>query len=278
MSRYSQLYIELPTPMPDGPRARRRLGKLLEKTIGPNSEGMSALLEEELGIRVGIEYSFEWPKFFQNCDIRDFLDSVTLICKYFRTSGYSRGIPVFLSEARRIFAEERLAYAIDDMGVVHPAVDREFQRNRQATIEGLGAPRYSNSLAAFERVSDELNATPPNGKDAWRAVFTAIEGLFRLMFPRAPQLNAGEIDANLAVLLQKTYTADPVALRAATKQLAAFKDWIDSSHFYRHEQGSEEPVQPPLDLAVLAISSGAAFLRWLIALDQIRETTLPVEQ
>jgi hypothetical protein len=73
-------------------------------------------------------------------------------------------------------------------------------------------------------------------------------------------------------LVQKLYGEDAVALRAANKQVAAFKDWVDASHNYRHEAGSEEPVQPPLDLAVLAISNGTAFLRWLIALDQ---ATLP---
>jgi hypothetical protein len=66
---------------------------------------------------------------------------------------------------------------------------------------------------------------------------------------------------------QKAYAGDAVALRAAMKQLASFKDWVDASHNYRHEQGSEEPVQPPIDLAVLAVSNGAAYIRWLVALD-----------
>ncbi len=70
-------------------------------------------------------------------------------------------------------------------------------------------------------------------------------------------------------LVQKLYGADAVALRAANKQVASFKDWVDASHNYRHEQGSEEPVQPPIDLAILAISNGTSFLRWLIAIDQM---------
>jgi hypothetical protein len=174
----------------------------------------------------------------------------------------------WLIEARRIFSEEKLAYEIDDNGVVHPAVDKEFQRNRQATVAGLQIPRYPNSLAAFERISDELASRPPNGKDAWRAVFAAVEGLFRLMFPSAPQLNAAAVEANLTPLVQGLYQGDAVARRAANKLVAAFKDWVDASHNYRHEAGSEEPVQPPIDLAVLAISNGTSFLRWLVSLDQ----------
>jgi hypothetical protein len=174
----------------------------------------------------------------------------------------------WLSEARRIFSEEHLAYEIDDNGIVHPAVDKEFQRNRQSTVAGLQMPRYANSLAAFERISDELAAQPPNGKDAWRAVFTAVEGLFRLMFASVPQLNTAAVEANLTSVVQKLYQGDATAQRAANKQVAAFKDWVDASHNYRHEAGSEEPVQPPIDLAVLAISNGTAYLRWLIAIDQ----------
>jgi hypothetical protein len=64
------------------------------------------------------------------------------------------------------------------------------------------------------------------------------------------------------------YCTDVVALRAAHKQLASLKDWVDASHNYRHEPGSEGPVQPPIDLAILAISNGTGFLRWLITLDQ----------
>jgi hypothetical protein len=41
----------------------------------------------------------------------------------------------------------------------------------------------------------------------------------------------------------------------------------DAAHFYRHEAGHEEPVQPPLTLAVQMVSHGATFLRWLAEMD-----------
>ena len=268
MSRYSQLYIDQPNPLPDSLRARRRLGKLLERVTASTAKELSEYLDRELGVPVGVEFAFQWPGFFEKCAIRDFLDCITLAAKFFTSTGRSAGVRTLIAEARRIFSEERLAYEIDDQGIVHPAIDREFQKNRSATVAGLQEARYSNSLAAFERVSEELATHPPNGKDAWRAVFTANEGLFRLMFRSATQLNTSAAEANLAPLIQKLYERDPVALRAASKQLASFKDWVDASHNYRHEPGSEEPVQPPIDLAILAISNGTAFLRWLITLDQ----------
>jgi hypothetical protein len=257
--------------MPDSTRARHRLGKLMQSLLNDSdARALNALLERELGVDVGAFHAYHFPSFCGQCAIRDFLDTVTVTATYFKREG--NAATRWLTEARRIFSEERLAYEIDDRGIVHPAVDKEFQRNRQATVAGLQMPRYANSLAAFERISDELAALPPNGKDAWRTVFAAVEGLFRLMFQSATQLNASAVEANLAGLIQRLYGSDAVALRAANKQLASFKDWVDASHFYRHEQGREEPVQPPIDLAVLAISNGTAFLRWLIALDQ---ATLP---
>jgi hypothetical protein len=266
VSRYSQLYIEQSAPLPDSARARHRLGKLMHSMLSDSdARELSQLLERELGVEVNLYHAHYLPGFCAGCAIRDLLDIVTLFT-YFKR--HANTAPQWLTEARRIFSEERLAYEVDDNGIVHPAVDKEFQRNRQATVAGLQVPRYANCLAAFERISDELASQPPNGKEAWRAVFAAVEGLFRLMFQSAIQLNAGAVEANLAGLIQRLYGSDAVALRAASKQLASFKDWVDASHFYRHEQGREEPVQPPIDLAVLAISNGTAFLRWLIALDQ----------
>ena len=189
MSRYSQLYIDQSAPLPDSSRARHRLGKLMQSLLtDTDAYRLSEFLERELGVVVGAFRAHHMLDFCATCSIRDLLDTVTITFTNLKGQGVSATI--WLNETRRIFSEERLAYEIDDGGIVHPAVDKEFQRNRQATVAGLQMPRYANSLAAFERISDELASQPPNGKEAWRAVFTAVEGLFKLMFPSAPQLNA----------------------------------------------------------------------------------------
>jgi hypothetical protein len=269
LSRFSQLYIDTPAPLSDDPRARRRLAKLVATVFSSDHEThqLTEHLEQELGVEVSVIRSPHWTRFFSSCNLRDFLDAITLVYDFDRKNNLGQATR-WREQARRIFSEERLAYAIDDKCVVHPAVDQEFQRNRHATVVALQLPRYANSLAAFERVSDELSAQPPNGKDAWRAVFSALEGLFKLMFPSVPRLTATTANAQLAPMLQRLYVADPIAMRAAAGQLAAFRDWVDASHNYRHEQGSEEPIQPPIDLAILSISTGAAYLRWLITIDQ----------
>lgn len=104
-------------------------------------------------------------------------------------------------------------------------------------------------------------------KGAIRATFGAAEGLFRLMFSNSPRLTAQEAQHKLEPLLQRSHAADKVATSAAGKLLSAFKDWIDAAHVYRHEAGREEPMQPPLTLAVQVVSVGATFIRSLAELD-----------
>jgi hypothetical protein len=119
------------------------------------------------------------------------------------------------------------------------------------------------------RTQPVLAKVPPDGTTAIRATFGAAEILFKLIFPNSPRLAAGEAD-KLEPLLQRLYAADKVATSAAGKLLSAFKDWIDASHVYRHEAGHEEPVQPPLPLALHLVSVGASSVRWLAELDASR--------
>jgi hypothetical protein len=72
-------------------------------------------------------------------------------------------------------------------------------------------------------------------------------------------------------IIQRRYAEDTTALRAATRLANSLKEWAEASHNYRHEQGHEEPLQPPLDSAVFAISVGTSILRWLAEIDRDRE-------
>ena len=131
LSRYSHLYIEQTAPLPDSERARHRLGTLMKGLMTtPEARSLGHLLERELGVPVRITAPYDFPPFTAKCAIRDFLDAVTITRTYFSRQG--NGSANWVKEARRIFSEERLAYEIDDVGVVHPAVDKEYQRNRQA--------------------------------------------------------------------------------------------------------------------------------------------------
>ena len=265
--RYSQLYIQFDALLQDSPRARNRLASLLR--IIRADERMGLVIQSALGVRIhsdGVHWVY-WEQFITKTDLRDVLDTITEVYKFLVRADRLRAI-LWLKETRAIFAQEHLAYEIDEDAIVHPAVDREFQRNRVSVISGLQLPRYANVLQSFERVSDELSADPPHGKEAWRACFSAVEGLFRLMFPASPRLTSTEVETRLRPVLRRVYAADATGLRAAQALASSFRDWVDATHNYRHEPGSEEPAEPPLAVAILAISNGAAFLRWLVELDQ----------
>ena len=174
----------------------------------------------------------------------------------------------FLHGARRVFAEERVRYRIDDEAGVHFTVDEAFENARIAAITQLGQPRYAGARHLFEEAFLALDAHPPDGKGAIRSVFFAAENIFRLMYPSSNQLNSGEVLKNLKPAVDAIYADQKPAVHVAQKQISAFKEWIDGAHFYRHEPGTEEPAQPPLDLAVFMVSQGAAHIRWLVKIDK----------
>ena len=159
-------------------------------------------------------------------------------------------------------------YTIDDRGGVHYKVDQEFERNRTSTIAHLNHPRYQNVDASFQAVQTALDNAAPDGKAAIRHTFEAAEILFRLICPKAPRLGGAEINTHLKPLVETLYGSDLTASRASMKLLASFSDWVDGVHFYRHGQGTEEPTQAPLEIAILTISMGASVIRWLAEIDQ----------
>jgi hypothetical protein len=128
-------------------------------------------------------------------------------------------------------------------------------------------------LDSIEKAHSRLTEIPPNGKDSIRAVFASAEGLFKLMFPNETRLTASAARRQLLPVVQRIYAGDPPALTSASKMVASFSEWVDGAHPYRHEHGSEEVAQPPLELAANLLSLGITNVRWLAELDAKSVTT-----
>jgi hypothetical protein len=272
--RFSTLYMRPEDPTPDSPRARHRVGVLFRETVFKNhTEQLVRYLGQELGVPVPGDgrHSSDWQQYIRECPTPQFLDTMTLVyrCLFFHASHETAN--QWLDAVKRIFTEENLAYEIDDVGGVHPAIDREFQRNSASAIAGLESDRYDNVRELFEQASNHLSGDPPNYLQAWRAMFSAVEALFASMFPYV-RLTAEDIDRRLQPVVRRAYESDAAAQRAAQRMLAGFRDWVEASHLYRHQPGAAEPAQPPADVAILAISVGASLLRWLAGLDEDRPT------
>jgi hypothetical protein len=265
--RFSHQYVERGERLRDSPKARRRIFSLIMEIVGASNgketyDEVKGNLKLELGLPVP---SLE--RVLTDCDLGDFLDAISIIYGGFNNP---RAQAVFCSNAQRIFAEEHLAYEIDDKGGVHPLIDGEFSQVTAAAIQALSIPRYAATLHHFETAIEDLGPTGQGAKASIRNVFLAAETLFKLVSPETPARLGGKELQAFGSLVQTRLGRDAVARNATAKMLASLADWVDAAHFYRHGQPEEQLSEPPLALTVLIVSQGAAFLRWLVSLDQTK--------
>jgi hypothetical protein len=239
---------------------RRRLAALIGRIR--DLENLSSVVPQELGLDVppGLG-SPRWDKFLQECELRDVLDLITVAFRellrrqkagFYEVNSQLR----WIQEVRRILIEENVHYTVDDFGGVHFRFDSEFAHNSAAAVGAIQADRYANVLHGYEGAMAALGQAPPDGKGAIRSIFAAVEGIFKLILPDQLRLGAIELD-RLEPLLQRHFAQDATAGRAAQKMRNSLKDWVEAAHFYRHEQGAEAVVQPPLRMAVYIVSTGA---------------------
>ncbi len=278
--RFSLLYVQPGDPTQDSDRARYRIAALFRETLfKDHAERLAVYISREVGLPVlgsGDGYLSRWNQFICKCRTRDFLDTITLVFRYLFWHVGEEVAHWWRDVVRQIFAEEHLAYQIDDVCGAHPAIDQEFQRNMVSAVAALQSHRYQNVSQLIETVSTHLYADPPNYKQAWRATLSAVEGLFGLMFPYV-RLTADEIERRLLPVVQGAYP-DSIAQKAARAMLTGFQEWVEASVMYRHQPGVADAPQPPADIAILAISHGASLLRWLADLDESRPEQVQLHQ
>ena len=260
--RFSHVYAARGEPTPDSPRMRRRLASLIGRWDILRNDDFNRVVEQKLGIASPWSSSDTWIDLLAKWELVDVLDLVTVTYGYLTDRGMAGARELWVQEVREIFAEENVHYTVDEVGGVHFKYDEELARNTAAAIAALQSPRYANARDNYEKSLAALSGAPPDFKTSIRANFAAVEAVFKLLLPSAPRLTAAAVE-NLTPLLQKTLAGDGTAQGAGAKMLGAFKDWVDAAHVYRHEQGHEEPTQPPTALAISILSVGATYLRWL---------------
>lgn len=264
MNIFSRLYLEPPKSALDSSRARARLGAYCSTLHYSASHRSRELIGRELGIKVGSGYkTVSLERFFDGCDLSDFLSSITLV---FHAIGgeqdWSRAFE-FHSFVDRLLKEENLPYRIDDEGCIHPLVDQIFEKERQSILVALASTEYIAARSAMDRCFDALKADGSGTLEAVRYCFEANENVFKQNFPEK-LLGATEIKRHLEPIVQIKYEGR--ARDAASRLLAAFKEYVNAMHQYRHADGHPEPTPPPIDLAVFLISQGTSNLRWLLGL------------
>lgn len=175
-----------------------------------------------------------------------------------------------MNEVREILHEEQIAFELDSEGGVHPLVDQAFSASYVSAIAVLGTERYTAVRLKMENIDAALMRIPPDGVDACRQVFGAAEILFKLMYPRADRLASDRIKQHLKQDIDQLLSSDPTEQRVAHRVVDSFMDYVEAMHNYRHEQGKSEPHQPSASTAVLLVSQGMSFVRWLAELDRLK--------
>jgi hypothetical protein len=265
-ARFSLFYGQRGEPTEDSERMRHRIGAAIASNDWLNHNNFKHRVEHDIGIDA--PWAESWPPFVKKLTLNDVLDLITVAAEYLRDRPAGGGelmAQQWVAGINRIFREANVHYRVEPKGGVRFYIDEAFSQARTATIAALSVPRYANAVAEFEKGMAALATASPDGKGAIRGVFAAAEAVFRLL-TNAHRLGADELSA-LMPILQRLYAQDTTALRAGQKMLASLKDWVDAAHFYRHEEGSEEPAQPPLQLAIYIVGSGLTHLRWLAEID-----------
>ncbi len=277
---FSRVYLERGAPLQDNARFRNRLDAFLAD-FWKEHRGISHYLKQEAGLIIpprGSSYNFE--KFFANDPIEHVLDAITLIWQYLRatyqqwTKAGTLTFPAadawhaFVSRALR---EENLGYRIDAECGVHYFMDEEFERNRVSALSCLGAARYAGVKTALEAAHGYLDAQPADTKASVRSAFEALEILARLMDPASKNLNKWMVENKLKPLALAG-AAEATEQDTVSKLFDGLAQAVDGLHNYRHGQPTEEPVAPSMNMAVYSLSTIAASLRWLVAVDVKQQT------
>lgn len=244
---------------------RLRLSRLFEE-LHLDERVKVSTFELMLGASVPYQNGYlSWRRFFETSSITDLLDSITVIADIVRTTAYRNSLRQWLEYAEKIFREENVRYRIDENGIVHFAIDHEFERNQASALAALQHSRYGAARAHYEAGQKALDASPPETREAIRQTFECAETLFKLMFPNVSGLGSTEVAKKLNPLVESwpAGTERDASLRLIT----ALKGWVDSAQPYRHGQSVEEPDNPSLSTAVLSVSLGSSFIRWFAELD-----------
>lgn len=253
---------------------RRRVATLINASLDGNDKSVAvgSYLESELGIQIvstaGYSAFVRWENFLTNCELRDFVDVITLVYRFAILKRWLGDPQGYRNTISRIFRERNMGYRIDGQCGVHPHVDSAFEQSRISAIIGLETDRYNAAREHIESAEHSLMENAPNNRQAIRSIFDAAENIFKMMFNGVTQTNGATIRDNLRPQIETVYAGNLLVKRTSLKQCDGFRDWVDSAHFYRHADGEREPAQPPKELTVLIVSQGYGWVRWLAALDK----------
>lgn len=292
---FTRVYGSPQQPTKDSPLFRKRVGAYVQHDLFKEHWELQVFLKKESGLAPRFQSSapgilyYYWEEYFTEMPRDNFLNALTLVWRFLwvkhkvprRTvQGKSIEFSVNANSWRafidRALKEENLGFTTDEMCGIHHAVDEQFALQRNSVLQCLDNKRYSAVAAAFEDSHRYFSSTPSDTKAAIRSIFESVEILAKLMVS-TDRLTAKLVSNELKQRFLLTCSSDAIATRAIGRTIEGFADWVDGLHHYRHGQVEETPIAPPEDFTIYAISSGSAFLRWLVSIDNALRSELPAK-
>lgn len=264
--RFSQLYLDKGRPVKDSERMRNRISAYYVQNLYKFNDEIAALIKTKTGAVVPCNFGVQ--EFFMKNEIRDVLDSITVIYKYCAENNNLLIANEWKNFVSNVFKEGNVEYRLDEECGVHFFIDEEFERNKSAVIACLSESNQQAVLEAFKKSYSFLDEKIPDTASSIKLIFEAIEILYKHIVNATgkDRLNSSGVRDKLKPLLLETLKDNSVAQTACGHMLDSLSDWIEAGHMYRHGQKNKEPLPPPLDFAVLYISQGAGYIRYLLPL------------
>jgi hypothetical protein len=232
--RFSLVYLDKGELVSDSTRFRQRIAAFYyDYLFVHNGEAISRTIHRELGVVVpyfpqGGQNNV--GKFFLTAELRDVLDSITLIWRVLNSArALTSTAALWHQFVQRAFREENLGYRLDENGGVHFYIDQEFEKTRQSCIGVLNASRYSTVAADIEQAYRSLDQVPPNTRGAIWLMFSAVESLVKL-FPGCNITALGEKEVNgwLRITVRPVLGEDQHAIDSANQLLTSLAKWVNA--------------------------------------------------
>lgn len=265
---YSRLYLQPTETVRDSQRMRMRVLRTILRIVPEHQRDtdFGGIAEEVLGIEL-VSHGVYNPPYVgwdslvrSDLSITDLLDVLTLLWRNLGEHGGRR--EHFRRAIANTFAEEAIGFSVDEKMGFHPAFDKEFERSRSSIVRILGDGRFRHEADFIAKSEAALLADPVDGRAAIRAVYDATENLFKRLTGKQNITNS-HVRKELAPAALQGVPADGKSNVAVNKMLDAFEDWVAACHVYRHAPGEAETTQPSCEIAVLMVSQGYGFVRWL---------------
>ena len=262
--RFSQLYLDKGRPVNDSERMRNRISAYYVQNLYKFNDEIAALIKSGTGAVVPCNIGVQ--EFFTKNEIRDVLDSITIIYKYCAENNNLNIANEWKNFVSHVFKEENVGYRLDEECGVHFFIDEEFERNKSAVIACLSESNQPAVLEAFKKSYSFLDQNTPDTASSIRSIFEATEILYKHIVNAEgkDRLNSSGVQDKLKPLVQDTLKSNSIAQDACNYMLNSLRNWIEAGHMYRHGQRIEEPLPPPLEFTVLYISQGASYIRYLL--------------